>query len=168
MAQAGMTVMREVPYVGTYPHNPGGPQQDVKHRIDIHVLLPSGERVVIDTTVRLPLHPEAHKKRGVTAEAAHTEKVTWITKRYKIPKATVKPFAIETYGAMSETAKDLVRLTAKYKAGDDTIMYAQLVSQYRSRIAVAVQRGNHIAIHRWLARRTHAAPALGPAVGGAW
>ena len=53
---------------------------------------------------------------------------------------------------------------AKNKAGDNKVAYAQLVNFYRSRIAVAVQRGNLIAINRWLYRRRTA--AQGSAGGG--
>jgi hypothetical protein len=79
MTQAGLTAMKEVPYVGTYPHNPDGPQQDVKHRIDTHVLLPSGVQIVIDTTVRHPLHPEADE-RDKLLEVSAFKRRTWMRK----------------------------------------------------------------------------------------
>ena len=74
------------------------------------------------------------------------------------------PFAIETYGVMGEAAKNFLRSAAKNKAGDNKAAYAQMVNFYRSRIAVAVQRGNLIAINRWLYGRRTA--AQGPAGGG--
>ena len=43
-----------------------------------------------------------------------------------------------------------VARAAAYQAGDNKVIYAQLVNFYRSRIAVAVQRGNAIVVNRWL------------------
>ena len=89
----------------------------------------------------------------------------FITDRYTISKDNINPFAIETYGVMGEAAKKYLRSAAQNKAGDNKAAYAQLVNFYRSRIAVAVQRGNAIVINRWLYCRA-AAAAQGPAGGG--
>ena len=90
----------------------------------------------------------------------------FITARYMVSKDNITPFAIETFGVMGEAAKNFLRSAAKNKAGDNKVAYAQLVSFYRSRIAVAVQRGNVIAINRWLRGRRSAAQELAGGGGG--
>ena len=163
---ASLTASKEVPYEEHFPRNPNAPadSQTTKNRIDTLVQLPSGTKIVIDVTIRHVTHGSSHEIRGASAAAAEKDKVRFISDRYTIPSRDIIPFALETYGNMGEAAKNFVRSAAKNKAGDNKVAYAQLVNFYRSRIAVAVQRGNLIAINRWLYRRRTA--AQGSAGGG--
>ena len=132
-------------------------------RADTLVTLPSRTKIAINMTIRHVTHGSSHEIRGASAAAAEKDKVRFITDRYTMPKADTIPFVLETSGVTGEAAKNFVRSAAKNKAGDIKVAYAQLVKFYRSRIAVAVQRGNLIAINRWLYRRRSA--AQGPARG---
>jgi hypothetical protein len=162
--EAGFTAAREVPYEAHFSRNPSAPasSQSTVHRIDTLVTTATGTKVVIDTTVRHPIHGSSHETRGAAAAAAEKDKVDWISTRYTISKENIIPFAIETFGVMGAVAQKFLRTAARNKAGDDKIAYAQLISFYRARIAVAVQRGNALAINNWLNRR---AAVLGSVVG---
>ena len=163
---AGFSAAKEVPYEEHFPRNPNAPgdSQTTKHRIDTLVTLPPGTQIVIDMTVRRPIHGSSHEIRGASAAAAEKDKVRFITDRFTIPKDDTIPFVFEMYGVMGEAARNILRSVAKNEAGDKQA-YAQLVNFYRSHIAVAVQRGNLIAINHWLYRRRTA--AQGP-VGQRW
>ena len=131
------------------------------HRVDTYMQLPDGN-IVVDTTVGHPLAPGAHERRG--AAAAHKEKfkIKFITDRYTISEATIIPFAVETYGAMGGKAAELLRFLARKKYGEGNgVAYGQFIAFHRTRIAVAVQRGNAVAIARWRAQSV--APAGGVA-----
>ena len=158
--QSGLQAATEVPYEEHYPRKVGGAESGVTHRIDVHVTLETGEKVVVDTTVRHPTHGSAHLTRGVTAKAAEKFKGDFITVRYMASRNQIKTVALETYGVMGEEGQALLRHVAGFRAGENKAAYAQLVNLYRTRIAVAVQRGNLLVINRWLRRHGAAAPAL--------
>ena len=147
-----------------FARKPGGVELETAHRIDVYARL-GGTGVAIDVTVRHPTHASAHETRGVSAKGAEEDKRHWISSRYTISKDNIIPFAIETYGVMGEAAKTLLRKIARAKSGDDVARYAQLVRAHRSRIAVAVQRGNHTIVRRWLHARIAEGPQGGQVVG---
>ena len=109
-----------------------------------------------------PIAPGAHERRGATATEKEEYKLKTITDRYTISKASIIPFAIETYGVMGVKAAGLLRFVALKKYGGiKGTAYAQFIAHHRTRIAVAVQRGNAVTIARWRAL------SVAPAVGGA-
>jgi len=150
---AGLSATEEVAYNQHFDRKPNGLELLTTHRMDVLVTTKEGDKLAVDTTVRHPIPVGARRTRGTTAKIGDDEKLDFISDRYNISKDHIKPFSIETYGVMGEIAKDLLRKLAKNKAGDDKVAYARNVSYYRSRIAVAVQRGNHLIVDRWLRGR---------------
>ena len=128
------------------------------HRIDLLVDL-AGNKKVVDVTVRHP--KDGYKECGDEAAAGEKFKVKFIQDRYHISKEHIIPFSIEAYGVLGNKAKEFLRAVAKFKTGDDKGAYSSILRFYRARIAVAVQRGNVIAINRWRARCGAAAAAVG-------
>ena len=162
--EAGLSAAAEVRYDEHFERakghsGAGGPERE--HRADILLTTEKGSKVVIDTTVHHPIHASAHTTRGVAAKAAEAQKVRFIRERYMISGGHFIPFSLETYGAMGEAAKEFLRTLARNKAGGNNVIYAQLVGFYRSRIAVAVQRGNLVAINRWRTASLGGPPAAG-------
>jgi hypothetical protein len=154
---AGFAVQKEIPYELHYPRKADAPQQEVVHRIDALVTMQNGIKLAIDTTVRHPTHGSSHTTPGAAAKAGAKEKRTWISARYTVPEHTITPFALETHGYIGEDAKAYLQTAARSKTGTSKTAYAQQVDFYRSRIAIAVQRGNAVAISRWLSCRLAAA-----------
>ena len=122
-------------------------------RPDLQVVI-GGEQVLIDVTIRNPTCPSYYDVKGGSAEeqlystkVAENQKCKKYSDMAKSQGAKFVPFAVEMYGGMGKSAKQLIKLINK-SARDQMLMwpYQQLIQNLKGDIAISIQRGNAIAI----------------------
>ena len=127
-------------------------------------------KLFIDNTVTLAditvRHPTAvsHLSTSASAplatlKAAEREKTRKYCQMAKENNAKFIPFAVETYGAIGDGARELIRLIANAAYNSSAVYSAKTIEQgLLSAVAIAVQRGNAIVINE--AMRTYHNGAL--------
>ena len=124
-----------------------------RNRPDLQLVIGS-QQILVDVTIRNPTSPTYYECRGGSAEQqlrstviAEQQKTAKYSTMAKAQGAKFLPFAVEMYGGMGKSAKQLLQLINK-SARDQMLMwpYQQIMQNLKGDIAISIQRGNAIAI----------------------
>lgn len=128
---------------------PNGLSEDDRKRPDLELFLGHIHQLV-DVTI---VHPtcrsyliRAQHPLAITEKAA-SNKLTKYSVMGSQLQAKIIPFAIESFGGFSQSAQDFVSTLAHYASNYSTLFEKnELIRDFISAIAVAVQKGNALAV----------------------
>ncbi len=158
LGEAGYSVRREAR--GVMPMREGDKEGRV---MDLVAADPQGgPRLLIDVTVADPLRTPAES----AVDRGHAARVAEGLKQAKYhdhaPDDTLIPAAVETFGCLGAPFLDLLRTCARRaaasRARDDSMIDAEasrMLSYYRQRISVSLQRSHARTIHHRSARAVY-------------
>jgi hypothetical protein len=135
---------------------PAGLSTEDGRRPDLHIVVP-GLSILTDVVVSHPLAPShlstAASKPLATANQAALRKHSKYTHLADTQQAHFVPFSVETSGGMTEEAEELVdQLSLACKDHLTLPSSRPFANSIRSSIAVAIQKGNALAIHAGFSR----------------
>ena len=135
---------------------PAGLSAEDGRRPDLHIVVPDAS-LLTDVVVSHPLAPShlsaASGKPLTTANQAAARKLLKYKQLADDQQAAFLPFSVETTGGMAEDAEELIsQLTVTCKDHLTLPSARPFANSIRSSIAIAIQRGNAIAIHSGLSR----------------
>jgi hypothetical protein len=124
-----------------------------KTRPDLQLVL-NGQYYLIDVTIRHPTCPTYYDCKEGSSEVqlastaiAEKQKIGKYSTMAKDQHASFLPFAVESYGGLGKSAKQVIQLIQQ-SATDQMLMwpYQQIVENLKAEIAISIQRGNAVAM----------------------